>query len=384
MSANKRVTVLTTIGALFLCSLGYADFKYSESSQITGGAMAGMMKFVGAFSKEAKQATAPTQSTIYVKGNRMRRDESMGKVHIIDLDGRRMIDIDTTKRTYSVLTFDQMRAAMEQAEVRAAQEKAKHGSAQNSTVQNPNVKITPKVQVTPTGATRTILNLPTKEVKMRMDMEMESQDPKAQGQKVSTWFTTDSWMAPDVPGYDEVKQFYMRMAKEINWVPGANFLGASGMQISPAAMAEFRKQSASMSGVPLLQYTSMGMAGSGSAGANAGAQQSQMAGTSNSSGSKPQPSATDMVPTAAAAKALGSVLGGFGRKKKKQQEEQASQTGAAPAPPPGAATPGSLMDMTIQVTSFSSDSLPGSLFEIPAGYTQVQENPNQALGAPRR
>ena len=42
------------------------------------------------------------------------------------------------------------------------------------------MKITPKIDVQETGATCTVLNLPTKEVKMKIDMQMESTDPKAQ------------------------------------------------------------------------------------------------------------------------------------------------------------------------------------------------------------
>jgi len=42
------------------------------------------------------------------------------------------------------------------------------------------------------------------------------------------------------------------------------------------------------------------------------------------------------------------------------------------------------MDMTTEVTSFSSDSLDPNLFEIPAGYTQVKENPEQILGGRKR
>ncbi|HEV2491477.1 MAG TPA: hypothetical protein VG204_00225 [Terriglobia bacterium] len=377
---SKKLAALTAVAVIATSSMVLADFKYSETSQVTGGMMHGMMKFAGAFSKNARQANGPMESTIYVKGNRLRRDESMGKVHIIDLDGRRMIDMDTNQHTYTVMTFDQMRLAMQQAQAQAqaklAEERTKHPTQQPP----PNVKITPKVEVTPTGATRSILNLPAKETKMRLDMEMESEDPKAQGQKVNTWFTTDSWIAPDVPGYGEIREFYKRMAKELDFIPATMFGNASPMQMNPAAMSEFQKQSANMKGIPLLQYISMGMGAPGQMGANAGAQpQGGQAASSGQQQSQVKP--TDMMmPQVAVAKALGGRL--FGRKKK-QQEESADngQAGAASAtPPPGASTAGSLMDMTVQVTSYSSDSLPGSLFDIPAGYTQVQANPNEALG----
>jgi len=44
----------------------------------------------------------------------------------------------------------------------------------------------------------------------------------------------------------------------------------------------------------------------------------------------------------------------------------------------------SMMDMTTEVTSFSSSSLDPSLFDIRAGYTQVQQNPDEVFGGKRR
>ena len=48
----------------------------------------GAMKFAGVFSKDARQATQGTTSTISFKGNKMRREDSLGQVEIIDLDAR--------------------------------------------------------------------------------------------------------------------------------------------------------------------------------------------------------------------------------------------------------------------------------------------------------
>jgi hypothetical protein len=37
------------------------------------------------------------------------------------------------------------------------------------------------------------------------------------------------------------------------------------------------------------------------------------------------------------------------------------------------------MEMIIEVTSFSNTALDASLFEIPTGFTRVQQNPDQIL-----
>src|SRR5712692_2771108 len=233
---------------------GRADFKYTESSKMSGGALMGAMKFVSVFSKDARQANAPQVSTVAVKGNRLRQEHSDGNIEVIDLDGRRFIKIDSKARTYTILTFEQMKQQMLQAQERMKEEQAKQAGQHPKS----NVKITPKIESTDTGATRNILGLETKESKIRIEMLMETDDPKAQGQQVSTVMNTDSWIAPSVPGYDEIRQFYVKMAKEMDWVPGAMMSGManSNVQIS---MAELKKNNARINGIPLLQMVSMSL-----------------------------------------------------------------------------------------------------------------------------
>ena len=105
---HKFVTVCGMI-ALSAGSM-FADFSYQETSKITGGVMAGMMKVAGVFSKTARE---PIESTVAVKGNRMVH-RSATHVSMIDLDSKTITDIDFQKKQYSVMTFDEMKQAMEQ------------------------------------------------------------------------------------------------------------------------------------------------------------------------------------------------------------------------------------------------------------------------------
>src|SRR6476619_3490933 len=125
--------IALVLASLLLFSLStpcLADFQYTETTRITGGAAAGAMKFVGVFSKDARQATQGTTSTISFKGNKMRREDSLGQIEIIDLDGRSITNIDTKKKTYSTITFDEMKARMEEARKKAAAEQAKRNKEQ--------------------------------------------------------------------------------------------------------------------------------------------------------------------------------------------------------------------------------------------------------------
>jgi hypothetical protein len=313
----------------------FADFQYTETSKITGGSAVGAMKFAGVFSKDARQATQGTNSTISLKGNKLRREDSLGSTEIIDLDGRRIIHIDNKKKSYSIMTFDEMRAQMEEARRKAAEQQAKHNKGQN-------VKITPRIQITPGSGSRQILNYAAKEMKVRVDMEMESDDPQAKGQSATMWVNSDSYIAP-VKGYDEVKRFYQRLAKELDWLPGAVMGG--NPQIAPA-MVEYRKSAANLNGMPLLSTVSVGMAGQG-------APQQQAARDDQKSSGNP----------------ITHGIGGiFGKKKKK--DEAAQEDSSSKAAPAGAAN--SLLDTTIEVTSVSTSTVDAGLFQIPQGYKQVQ------------
>lgn len=353
---------------VFVCGVGvsFADFQYSQTTKITGGAMAGMTKALGAFSKSARQITEPQTSTIMLKNNMLRTEHADGRIDIIDAEGKKFINIDTVKKTYSSITFDEFKASLQKAQERAKEERAKEVSKHPEAA---NVKITPKIDMQETGATKTILNLPTKEVKMKIDMQMESTDPKAQekAQSMEMTVTSDSWVAASVPGYSEVRDFYVKLAKELDWLPGA--MGSmGGMNMNPQmgpAMEEFRKSAVKLQGMPLLQTMTMGM---GAEGQQAQAPPPQQDQAQNK----------DSQPTSAR-EALGKSLGGmFGHKKKQQDQDNSNGSGGSSSQ--SSSNSGSLMDMQSEVTSYSNNSIDKGLFEIPAGFTQVQRDPNEMFG----
>lgn len=341
MKLNARPALAAALIFPLACQC-FADFQYTENSKITGGAAAGAMKFAGVFNKNARQATQGAASTISLKGNKMRREDSLGMAEIIDLDGKQIIQIDTKKKTYSVMTFAEMKAQMEEARRKAAEQQAKHNKSQQA-----QVTIVPKIQVSAGSASKKLLDYTAKEMKVRVDMEMQSTDPKTQGQSANMWVTSDAFIAP-VKGYDEMRRFYARLAKELDWVPGA-VLGANP-QVAPA-MVEYRKTAANLSGMPLLSMVSVGM--SGQPGAQQASSDDQKQSSNSNSGGNP----------------ITHGIGGiFGKKKKKDDASQDDSANASNSPSPN----GSLMDTTIEVTSISTKAVDAALFQIPQGYKQVQ------------
>ena len=375
-----------------------ADFQYTETSQVTGGALIGMVKFASVFArgdakKQEQQALQPTTTTHYIKGNRLRTDSQDGTALIIDLDGRRVISIDLKNKTYGVATFDQIKAAMEQAQ-QQVQQQMQQNPEQAQQMQNAQITITPTIHVTPGSGSRVILNQPTNETKVEMDLAMQATatgantpPPDQPNPGTATYsMNVDTFVAPSVTGYQEFAQFYRRMAQQVNWLK----LPAMNVQIDPRVaqgMSELQKNSDALKGFPLLSYVSMTIA------ATVNGQplpNSSQNGAQNQPPSPPPPqtssSSDNTIPTSPSAVVMKGLGGLFGKKKQdnsagSNQGAGSNQAGAAPPNPNS--NPNALMEITTQVTSFTDSSLDGSLFDIPAGYMQVQEDPMQVFGGAR-
>jgi hypothetical protein len=312
----------------------FADFSYQETTKITGGMMAGMMKVAGVFSKQARE---PIESTVAVKGNRMAH---RGKLHgsIIDLDSRTITEIDMQKKTYSVITFDQMKQMLDQMSQKMQDKKS-------------DTDMQMKVSANATGNSKQIGGYDARE--MLVKIEMQATDQKS-GQTGSMLVTTDLWVAGGISGYKEVREFYKKMAEELNWTPGSGMFAAQP-QVSKG-MAEAMKEIAKLDGTPVFQTMAMGPMGAGSSRpadtqAAPPPQQDQQQATKPSIGG-----------------ALGSALGGrFGRKKS-QPDQQQQSTGS------GSGSSGNLIEMTTEYSGFSSAAADSSLFEVPAGFKKVEAN----------
>jgi len=326
-----RVLKVGAAIAAVACPL-LADFSYQESSKITGGMMAGMMKVAGVFSKQARE---PIESTVAVKGNRMAH---RGKMHasIIDLDSKTITEIDLQKKTYSVVTFEQMKQMLER-------------MSQKMKEKNSDAEMQMKVSANATGNSKQIGGYDAKE--MLLKIEMQGTDQKS-GQTSTIVVTTDLWIAGGVAGYKEMREFYLRMAKELDWTPGSGMFAAQP-QVSKG-MAEAMKEIAKLDGTPVFQTMTMGPPGDASAG------------SSTTANTQPPPEQKEQQQTSkpSIGGAVGSALGRFGRKPKadSQQQDSSSKTSSS----------GALIEMTTEYSNFSSAPVDASLFEIPAGFKKVE------------
>jgi len=332
------------IPVILLCisaPLVRADFTYQETTQMTGGSMLAMLRALGPLTRSARE---PIVSTNIIQGNRM-ATVTKDRVSIIDLDKETITTVDSAKKSYSVMTFAEMKQAMEDAAKRMQGRQKSKGD---------DVQAQFKISAKATGETKNLQGLNAKE--MLITMTMESQNTKT-GDSGAMDISTDAWYAPP-PGYGEVKEFHKKMAVKLG-----NMFGSGMQQISQMAaaqggqanmsesMEQVAKELAKIDGVPVESVIKMGAGGTTAGGSTPAAQ--------------PEPEEKKSGASTIAGDALGR-FGGLGRRKKDDQPKD-------DAPPAKGAQSGSgtLMEMTMNLTSFSAGPADTSKFEVPAGYKQV-------------
>jgi hypothetical protein len=354
----QKTLAIATLAVLGPASL-LADFQYQETTKITGGMMSGMMKFAGAFNKQVNE---PVVSTTIVKGNRMAHI-SPHHGSIIDLDSETITSIDFDKRTYTVMTFQQMKEQMQKA---MEQAQAQNKGQRDQKVDD-RADLNFKASVKDTGQKRDISGVNTRE--FVLNLMMEGTD-KQTGDSGGLAMSNDMWMAPEIRGYQEIRDFHRRMAEKMGSIIGEGFnpmmLGRPDMA---KGMAEMAKEMSKLKGIPVLQIMRMGTSVNGQPLPSA----SEAPDAAKVNGPDMKGAAGNAAAGTAASAAesrlgrlggLAGGLGGLGGLSRKKKQEQ--------APPPDTQTgPAILMEMTTESTGFSSGPVDVSKFEVPAGFKQV-------------
>jgi hypothetical protein len=376
---------VAALGIVLLASrFTFADASYQETTQITGGSMMAPLKSMSFLSKSMRDMLAPMTTTTMIHGN---QKAVVGKdfTEITDLDKETVTHIDNLHKTYTVVTFAQMRQAFQQVpkQMQQAQDQAKQAPGQQPQQPKSDVKTSFDVSVKNTGVSKEINGLTAQE--QLVTLQMHATDPNApptQTNSVTYVVTTDAWITPDPPEVKEIQDFDKRFSQKLmegvdlsafkaqmtqmssaSQTPGMSqmFAGKPG---SAEAMAEMGKEMAKLQGTRVMEVTRMGGSGTGPAGAQNSPQNSDSApaaAPANSNGS-----VSGMLGSA-----LGSsALGAFHRKKAAQP---ASDTTTTTTAADGTQTTSTiLMETTVQKSNFSQAPVSSSNFEVPAGFKKVQ------------
>ena len=362
----SRVSLILAL-TLATSPLLFADYTYQETTQLTGGSLLNMMKMVGHFSSQARKAGEPIVSTVYLKGNRM-ATVNADSIEIIDLDKETITHVDTLKKTYTVMTFEQMKQQIENARKEMEKKQAEHPASAPEPKQNPDdVKMSFDVKVRKTGAEKQVNGLSGKEAILTMTMNATDQKTQQSGAMA---MTNDMWMVPEIPGYDQVRDFHKRMAEKL--ASATHGLGLDFTRVlaqnpgATEALADMGKEMQKIEGVPIQQIMRMGTTTNGQ----------PLPAASEAplppDNSPAMPSAGDVAKQGAASMISSHIpFGGFGKKKQQNDpppaDPNANQKGNTPPP-----TSAILMESQTNVSNFSSAPVDDAHFEVPAGFKQVQ------------
>ena len=394
------------IAALGVILLGnrfmFADASYQETTQITGGSMVDSLKSVSFLSKSMGNMFAPMTTITMVHGNQkavVRKDST----EITDLDRETIIRIDTIHKTYTVMTFAQMRQAIANMpkQMEQAQAQIKEAQAQQAQQPKTDLKTSFDVSAKNTGVTKDVNGLTAQEqlVTMQMHITDPNAPPTEAVNSVTYVITTDAWIAPDPPEVKEIQDFDMRMGQKLmagvdlsafesQMTQNAGMAQLFGGQPGSAeAMAQMGKELAKLKGTRVMEVTRMGGSGTGP-GVTPGSTQDTAQATpatapANSSGSVAGQAATDTAAQTGAGEAsklgvfgsaLGSsALGAFHRKKAATPPPASADTTTAPAANGTQTTTSAvLMETTTQKSNFSQAPVPPTAFLVPAGFKKVE------------
>jgi hypothetical protein len=375
---------VAALGIILLANrLMFADASYQETTQITGGSMVAPLKSMSFLSKSMRDMLAPISTTTMIHGN---QKAVVGKdsIEITDLDKETVTHIDPVHKTYTVVTFAQMRQAFAQVpkQMQQAQDKAKQAPEQPQQPKS-DLKTSFDVSVKNTGVTKEINGLSAQEQLVTLQMHVTDPNaPPTQTNAVTYVVTTDAWITPDPPEVKEIQDFDRRFGQKLmegvdlsafkaqmtqmhdmSQNPGMSqmFAGKPG---SSEAMAEMAKEMAKLQGTRVMEVTRMGGSGTGPAGAQNSAQTSE-----------PAPSAAPSNPNGSMSGMLGSALGSsaLGAFHRKKAAQPASDTPTTTTNPDGTQTTSAiLMETTVQKSNFSQAPVSSSNFEVPAGYKKVE------------
>lgn len=364
----RGITALTLAAATPL----FADFSYKRTTQITGGSIVKMSRMMPGASK----ALQPTTTTVAIHGNKM-ADWGDREVNIIDLDAQTMTSVDLEHKTYSVITFEEFRQALDSLSKTMSQNNASAPSID--------------VSVKETGQQRSFAGYNAKEFLVALTMGTTVQGDHNQSASVSTNMDMNMWMAPTVAGYEEVQSFYKRMAEKMAFFGGMSMnpmmMGRPGFG---QAMVKMQQEMSKLQGVPVHEVLTMRGMGMGMPGmpAMSGNAPSQDNGGNGQFEQAVSDSARNTAANEAAYQAArasggrlgglagvtaGGMLGGFGRKKKQAEPPKQETATAAPAAATPAAQPAAsvLMESTTDYADFSGSAVDPSKFAVPAGFKQV-------------
>jgi hypothetical protein len=238
-------------------SPAWADVKTREKTHVSLGGMLGkMFNLFGG--KAAKEGVV---STTAVKGNRkITINDTTGE--IVDLSEEKIYKLDMKKKTYEVITFEQLRQQMREAREKAQKQASEQQGKEEKQPEKgqPQKEYEVDFNVKETGQKKQLAGYDTREVIMTVTVREKGKTLEDGGGLV---MNVDSWLGPQIPAMKEVAEFELKYWRQLQ---GPDAMGMSPEQMAmvlamyPAfkqAADRLQKESPKLQGTPLASTTTV-------------------------------------------------------------------------------------------------------------------------------
>jgi hypothetical protein len=261
LMTRTRLATVFTLSFVLLCSYSlHADVRSDQKARVQFAGMLGRMfnMFGG------KAAREGTTTSIALKGDRKATTTDTTE-QIIDLGEEKIYDIDLKKKSYTVVTFAELRRKMEEARKKAEEdarkEAGKEKEKEKPQAADPNAKqVEIDFDIKNTGAKKTINGFDTHQAVMTVTVREKGKTLEQGGGMV---LTSDMWLAPKNPAMKEIADFDLRYAKllygtVIAGVPAEQAAAAMAMYpMMKQALGKVSAEGGKIEGSPILTSTTM-------------------------------------------------------------------------------------------------------------------------------
>ena len=329
----------------------------TSSTSMKGAGMLGtMIKLAG--------GGGSSTSTTYISGHKLRTDNKDNSV-IIDVDGGRFVTIDHKKKTYTVMTFEQMAAMMSAAADSMKAAKARGEAEQKKAkAEDSKYEMDYSIKVDPTGERQKIAGYDASRTFLTISMGAHEKGQEARADEGKMTVLVDQWLSTSAPNAVAMREFQRAYAAKL----GREFsdpmkqmaaLFNSNPQMKEG-MAAAAKEMAKQQGIPLRSSIYFVVVPEGKTLdrqlAVAGGEKAQAEAKAEQKEEKPKGGLFGKLKAAAAAA---------------EQKGEENQKGA-----PKDAQQATLFSTLTEVQEIKSG-VPADAFSIPAGYKEIQANMNR-------
>jgi len=196
-----------------------------------------------------------------VKGNRkITINDTTGE--IVDLSEEKIYKLDMKKKTYEVITFEQLRQQMREAREKAQKQASEQQGKEEKQPEKgqPQKEYEVDFNVKETGQKKQLAGYDTREVIMTVTVREKGKTLEEGGGLV---MNVDSWLGPQIPAMKEVAEFELKYWRQLQ---GPDAMGMSPEQMAmvlamyPAfkqAADRLQKESPKLQGTPLASTTTV-------------------------------------------------------------------------------------------------------------------------------